>query len=100
MLQPNKLDRTPVPFVKMRYDNTRTGSASKGDARGFAPLATLVRGLGLIEGASGSSSGRTGTVASGARTAPGDGILLTHGGTREPVDTERLQCVGLSSVQE
>ncbi|MGC9437965.1 hypothetical protein [Streptomyces sp. WG5] len=37
MLQPNKLDRAPVPFVKMRYYNTRTGRASKGDARGFAP---------------------------------------------------------------
>ncbi|MEU2976983.1 hypothetical protein ABZ678_08190 [Streptomyces hirsutus] len=100
MLQPNKLDRTPVPFVKMRYDNTRTGSGSKGDARGFAPLATLERELGLLEDASGSFvewENRHGGLWRADST--GDGILLTHDGTREPVDTGRLQDVGRSSVR-
>lgn len=100
MLQPNKLDRAPAPFVKMRYDNTRTGSGSKGDARGFAPLATLVRELGLIEDAPGSFvewENRHGDVWRADST--GDGIRLTHDGTREAVDTGRLQDVGRSSVQ-
>ncbi|WP_055629840.1 hypothetical protein [Streptomyces hirsutus] len=100
MLRPNKLDRTPVPFVKMRYDNTRTGSGSKGDARGFAPLATLERELGLLEDASGSFvewENRHGGLWRADST--GDGILLTHDGTREPVDTGRLRDVGRSSVR-
>ncbi|MEU7648373.1 hypothetical protein [Streptomyces huasconensis] len=54
MLQPNKLDRAPVPFVKMRYDNTRTRSHSTGNERGFAQVSTLQRELGLLDGAEGS----------------------------------------------
>ncbi|GAA2555597.1 hypothetical protein GCM10010398_49320 [Streptomyces fimbriatus] len=36
-LQPDKPDRAPVPCVTMRCANARTGSASRGDARSFAP---------------------------------------------------------------
>ncbi|MFJ6573235.1 hypothetical protein ACIQNU_38080 [Streptomyces sp. NPDC091292] len=100
MLQPNKLDRTPVPFVKMRYDNTRTRSASKGDARGFAPLDTLVRELGLLDDASGSFvewENRHGDIWRADSAA--DGIRLTHGGTQEAVDTDRLRTAARTSVQ-
>ncbi|MFI6008288.1 hypothetical protein ACIBAG_05595 [Streptomyces sp. NPDC051243] len=53
-LQPTKLDREPVPFLKMRYDNTRTKSHSIGPHRGLAPLEVLLHELSLLEGAPGS----------------------------------------------
>lgn len=53
-LQPTKLDRAPVPFLKMRYDNTRTKSYSTGPDRGLAPLAVLLQELTLLDGAPGS----------------------------------------------
>ncbi|MFC8937901.1 hypothetical protein ACFT1B_07160 [Streptomyces griseoincarnatus] len=69
MLQPNKLDRTEVPFVKMRYHNTRTRSMSKGDARGFAPWTRWCGNWGCSTAPpAASSSGRTGTAPSGGRT--------------------------------
>ncbi|MDQ0404086.1 hypothetical protein ABVB69_00450 [Streptomyces sp. NPDC000349] len=100
MLQPNKLDRTEMPFVKMRYDNTRTQSMSKGDARGFAPLDTLVRELELLDGAPGSFvewENRHGAVWRVDST--GDTLELTHDATQEPVIPGRLQAVARTSVQ-
>ncbi|WP_399946452.1 hypothetical protein ACGH52_38855 [Streptomyces sp. BBFR25] len=100
MLQPNKLDRAEVPFVKMRYDNTRTRSMSKGDARGFAPLDTLVRELELLDGAPGSFvewENRHGTVWRVHST--GDTLELTHDTTREPVLPGQLHTVARTSVQ-
>ena len=100
MLQPNKLDRTEMPFVKMRYDNTRTRSMSNGDARGFAPMDTLVRELELLAGAPGSFvewENRHGTVWRVDST--GDTLELTHDATQQPVTPSRLQAVARSSVQ-
>ncbi|MBZ6101087.1 hypothetical protein [Streptomyces olivaceus] len=100
MLQPNKLDRTEVPFVKMRYDNTRTQSMSKGDARGFAPLDTLVRELGLLDGAPGGFvewENRHGVV--WRADSNSDGLELAHDGARETVDTGQLQATARTSVQ-
>ncbi|MFJ8189480.1 hypothetical protein ACIQ8D_06785 [Streptomyces sp. NPDC096094] len=100
MLQPNKLDRTEVPFVKMRYDNTRTQSMSKGDARGLAPLDTLVRELELLDGAPGSFvewENRHGAVWRAESTD--DGLELTHDATREPVNPGRLRAVARTSVR-
>ncbi|MGH3118184.1 MAG: hypothetical protein ACRDP3_12700 [Streptomyces sp.] len=54
MLRPTKLDREPVPFLKMRYDNTRTRSGSTGPHRGFATLPILLRELELLQEAPGS----------------------------------------------
>lgn len=53
-LQPTKLDRAPVPFLRMRYDNTRTKSHSVGPDRGIAPLSVLLNELSLLDGAPGS----------------------------------------------
>lgn len=53
-LQPTKLDRSPVPFLKMRYENTRTQSHSTGPDRGLAPLPVLLNELSLLHGAPGS----------------------------------------------
>ncbi|MFG3164845.1 hypothetical protein ACGFY8_33780 [Streptomyces sp. NPDC048232] len=100
MLQPNRLDRTEVPFVKMRYGNTRTRSMSKGDARGFAPLDTLVRELELLDGAPGSFvewENRHGAVRRVNSTD--DGLELTHDTGREPVNPGRLEAVARTSVQ-
>ncbi|MBZ6199900.1 hypothetical protein KVH17_09220 [Streptomyces olivaceus] len=100
MLQPNRLDRTEVPFVKMRYDNTRTQSMSKGDARGFAPLETLQRELGLLDGAPGSFvewENRHGAV--WRADSNSDGLELAHDGTRDTVDTDQLQATARTSVQ-
>lgn len=54
MLQPTKLEREQVPFLKMRYANTRTQGGSKGPDRVLAPLSRLLRELPLLEGAPGS----------------------------------------------
>jgi hypothetical protein len=53
-LQPTKLDRDRVPFLRMRYDNTRTRSQSTGPDRGLAPLSVLLHELSLLDGAPGS----------------------------------------------
>jgi len=53
-LQPTKLHRGSVPFLKMRYDNTRTRSRSTGPDRGLAPLPVLLNELSLLRGAPGS----------------------------------------------
>ncbi|MBJ6635589.1 hypothetical protein [Streptomyces sp. I5] len=100
MLRPNTLDRTEVPLVKMRYHNTRTQSMSKGDARGFAPLDTLVRELGLLDGAPGSFvewENRHGAVRRADST--GTGLTLTHDATQEPVNPGQLEAVARTSVQ-
>jgi hypothetical protein len=46
----SRLDREPSPYLKMRYDNTRTKSGSIGPDRGFTKLATLNRELELLDG--------------------------------------------------
>lgn len=50
----SKLTRSPEPFLKMRYDNTRTKAGSQGPDRGFTKLPVLLRELELLEGAPGS----------------------------------------------
>ncbi|WP_157437868.1 hypothetical protein [Actinoplanes subtropicus] len=45
MLQPTVLTRRPVPFLKMRFENTRTGGGSIGPKRGFTTLDVLRREL-------------------------------------------------------
>lgn len=42
--------RDPAPFLKMRYENTKTRGGSEGDRRGLADLGTLQRELTLLEG--------------------------------------------------
>ncbi|MEW2588180.1 hypothetical protein [Streptomyces virginiae] len=54
MLRPTLISRPPVPYLRMRYENTRTGGGSVGHARGFTTPDVLVRELGLLEGAPGS----------------------------------------------
>lgn len=54
MLQPTKLDRESVPFLKMRYNNTKTKSGSRGSERGFTKLPILLRELELLQNAPGS----------------------------------------------
>ncbi|GAA1412334.1 hypothetical protein GCM10009639_64490 [Kitasatospora putterlickiae] len=53
-LRPTKLDRDPIPFLRMRYHNTRTRSHSVGPDRGIAPLSVLLNELSLLDGAPGS----------------------------------------------
>ncbi|MFI9215076.1 hypothetical protein [Streptomyces werraensis] len=73
---------------------------SKGDARGFAPLDTLVRELELLDGAPGSFvewENRHGAVRRADST--GAGLTLTHDATPEPVNPGQLEDVARTSVQ-
>ncbi|MFF2808125.1 hypothetical protein ACFVT2_13195 [Streptomyces sp. NPDC058000] len=53
-LQPTRLRRDPVPFLRMRYRNERTGSHSEGPDRGLATLDILRHELSLLPGSPGS----------------------------------------------
>ncbi|MFD8413696.1 hypothetical protein ACFV2Q_18300 [Streptomyces sp. NPDC059650] len=54
MLRPAVVSRLPVPYLRMRYENTRTGGGSMGTSRGFTTQEVLLRELMLLEGAPGS----------------------------------------------
>lgn len=45
MLRPTVLTREPVPYLKMRYDNTKTAARSMGPDRGVATVDVLRREL-------------------------------------------------------
>ena len=53
MLRLNNLGRDPVPFLKMRYANTRTRGKSTNPGRGFTDPARLVEELRLMDGGTG-----------------------------------------------
>ncbi|GAA2263141.1 MULTISPECIES: hypothetical protein [Kitasatospora] len=53
-LRATRLDRQPVPFLKMSYHNTATESRSASARRALAKEDTLLRELALLEGAPGS----------------------------------------------
>lgn len=48
MLHPTVMSRSAVPFLRMRYENTRTGARSIGDSRGFTTWDVLLRELELL----------------------------------------------------
>lgn len=50
-LQSAKLDREPLPYLKMRYENTKTKGGSEGPHRGFTKPPVLHRELDLLQGA-------------------------------------------------
>lgn len=50
-LQSAKLDRDPLPYLKMRYENTKTKGGSDGQQRGFTKPPVLHRELDELEGA-------------------------------------------------
>ncbi|MFD3994806.1 hypothetical protein [Streptomyces sp. NPDC058548] len=54
MLNAADMTREAAPFLRMRFDNTRTGGGSEGDLRGFTTPDVLLRELELLEGAPGS----------------------------------------------
>lgn len=54
MLRPTVTSRPAVPYLRMRYENSKTGGGSVGPSRGFATPDVLLRELGLLEGAPGS----------------------------------------------
>lgn len=54
MLHPANLQRPPVPYLKMRYENTKTRGGSAGPARGYTTEKVLMRELALLDGAPGS----------------------------------------------
>ncbi|WP_328929883.1 hypothetical protein OG429_38415 [Streptomyces sp. NBC_00190] len=54
MLRPTIVSRPPAPYLRMRYENTRTTGGSVGPSRGFTTHDVLLRELGLLEGAPGS----------------------------------------------
>ena len=49
MLDPANLQRSPSPWVRMRYDNPKTGAGSIGPELGIAPAETLLRELQNLE---------------------------------------------------
>ncbi|MER6046037.1 hypothetical protein [Streptomyces sp. NPDC001793] len=53
-LQPTRLRREVVPFLRMSYRNERTGSHSEGAERGLATLDVLRHELSLLPGSPGS----------------------------------------------
>ncbi|MFD5574046.1 hypothetical protein [Streptomyces cadmiisoli] len=54
MLRPTVITRPPVPYLRMRYENTKTGGGSVGPSRGFTTYDVLLRELGLLEDSPGS----------------------------------------------
>ncbi|WP_055615807.1 hypothetical protein [Streptomyces phaeochromogenes] len=54
MLHLNHLGREPLPFLKMRFANTRTGGRSTNPGRGFTEPRRLVEEFGRLEGGPGS----------------------------------------------
>lgn len=48
MLRPTILTRAPAPYLKMRYDNTKTRARSIGSDRGFTTVDVLLRELHLL----------------------------------------------------
>ncbi|MFI7276821.1 hypothetical protein [Streptomyces sp. NPDC049879] len=54
MLRPAEWERGPLPFLKMRYANTRTGSRSTNRGRGFTKPDILAHELRLLADAPGS----------------------------------------------
>ncbi|MFF4347727.1 hypothetical protein [Streptomyces sp. NPDC001530] len=54
MLRLNNLARRPLPYLKMRYRNTRTGGRSTNPGRGFTEPRRLEEELGWMDGAPGS----------------------------------------------
>lgn len=54
MLRPSHMARPPSPYLRMRYDNTKTLAGSIGLSRGFTTPDVLIRELNLLEGAPGS----------------------------------------------
>ncbi|GAA3851633.1 hypothetical protein [Streptomyces sedi] len=54
MLQVTRWERGPVPFLKMRFANTRTLGRSTNEGRGLTDLAVLERELQLMDDAPGS----------------------------------------------
>ncbi|MFD5142774.1 hypothetical protein [Streptomyces sp. NPDC058401] len=54
MLRPTIISRHPVPYLRMRYENTRTGGGSVGPSHGFTTHDVLLGELALLEGAPGS----------------------------------------------
>ncbi|MFF1958406.1 hypothetical protein ACFVWX_15620 [Streptomyces sp. NPDC058220] len=54
MLRPAVTSRMPSPYLRMRYENRKTGGGSVGPARGLATPDILLRELGYLEGALGS----------------------------------------------
>ncbi|WP_051967548.1 hypothetical protein [Kitasatospora mediocidica] len=52
-LRVTSLDRAPSPFLKMRFDNPRTGAGSNGPDRGLAKADVLLRELALLDGIEG-----------------------------------------------
>ena len=50
MLHPTVMNRSPVPYLRMKYENPKTGARSIGDSRGFTTWDVLLRELNLLEG--------------------------------------------------
>ncbi|MEV0257668.1 hypothetical protein AB0H82_25845 [Streptomyces sp. NPDC050732] len=101
MLRPTQLDRDAVPFVKMRYDNTRTRSRSIGSELRFAHYATLERELGLLDSAEGSFvewENRHGQVRRAEWAGDGCTVILRGGERREGMTIAGLQELGRADV--
>jgi hypothetical protein len=99
-LQPTKLDRERVPFLRMGYANTRTGSHSTGPDRGIAPLPVLLNELSLLEGAPGSWvewENRLGEILK-AETGPATGLTLHTAAGDRGITTEELLGLAEQSV--
>ncbi|WP_306316687.1 MULTISPECIES: hypothetical protein [unclassified Streptomyces] len=99
-LQPTKLDREPSPFLRMRYDNTRTRSHSIGPDRGLAPLSVLLHELSLLNNAPGSWvewENRHGDIHKATAETPT--TLTLHNTTGEhPITTKDLLTLAEDSI--
>ncbi|MDN3272531.1 hypothetical protein [Streptomyces sp. MA15] len=54
MLRASTMTRPPVPFLRMKHENSKTGGGSVGSSRGFTTPDVLLNELKLLEGAPGS----------------------------------------------
>jgi hypothetical protein len=99
-LRPTTLDRSPVPFLRMRYENSRTLGRSTGSERGIAELSVLLNELSLLDGAPGSWvewENRLGDVFT-ARSGSAPALTLHAPGGERPLTAKELVDFAETSV--
>jgi hypothetical protein len=91
MIDPANINRLPSPYLRMRYDNPKTGAGSVGNDLGLAPAETLmteIRNLEHAENAWVEFENYVGERRRAAWTA--DGLQLQNGEQARPIELTDL----------
>ncbi|MDH6132204.1 hypothetical protein P3T37_001589 [Kitasatospora sp. MAA4] len=89
-LRATSLDRVPLPFLKMRFDNPRTKAGSIGPARGLTTPDVLLRELSLLDGVQGAFVEFENYRHQVWRAEWADGLVLSGDGGRRELDRDAL----------